>query len=80
MARPHKGRGALEGEENPFAPWPSALSAAEITLQRAEPGREGSDKQEMGALLRGGLSWAAQCGEGHCETGQAQPSPAPQQD
>lgn len=82
MARPHKGRGALEGEENPFTPWPSALSVAGITLQRAEPGREGLDKQAMGALLtiELGLSWAAQCGEGHCETGQAQPSPAPQQD
>lgn len=51
VAGPHKGRGALEGEENPFTPWPSALSVAGITLQRAEPGREGLDKQAMGALL-----------------------------
>lgn len=69
VAWPHKGKGALKGEENPFAPWPSALSIAGITPEsRAWQGRNrqrsnGSSAHEV-EELKGGLSWAAQHGEG----------------
>lgn len=47
VAWPHMGKGALWGEETPFTPWPCARPIAGITLQRAEPGSEGSDKQAV---------------------------------
>lgn len=66
VAWPHKGSGALEGEENPFAPWPSALSIVGITVQRAELGREGAANKTMEVLhtkwRSSRVDWAAQPG------------------
>jgi len=47
VAWPHKGKGtrALEGEENPFAHWPSAKSITGITLQKAAPNKDLENKQ-----------------------------------